>query len=68
MKSLEELKEYFLGKNIDKNDDIIATCGSGVSACVISLALFCLGKENVPIYDGSWTEWASSGQEIKTSI
>ena len=68
LKSLEELNEYFLDKNINKKDDIIATCGSGVSACVISIALYCLGKEDVPIYDGSWTEWASSGQEIKTSI
>ena len=41
-------------------------CGSGVSACVISVALYCLGKENVPIYDGSWTEWATSGQKIQT--
>ena len=68
LKSLEELNEYFLTKNIDKKDDIIATCGSGVSACVISIALYCLGKEDVPIYDGSWTEWASSGQEIRTSV
>ena len=49
-------------------DKIIATCGSGVSACVISVALYCLGKKDVPIYDGSWTEWASSGQKIKTGI
>jgi thiosulfate/3-mercaptopyruvate sulfurtransferase len=68
LKSLEELNEYFLDKNINNEDDIIATCGSGVSACVISIALYCLGKEDVPIYDGSWTEWASSGQEIGTSI
>jgi 3-mercaptopyruvate sulfurtransferase SseA len=34
---------------------------------VISIALFCLGKTDTPIYDGSWTEWASSGQEIKTN-
>ena len=68
LKSLEELNEYFLGKNINKKDYIIATCGSGVSACVISIALYCLGKEYVPIYDGSWTEWASSGQKIKTSV
>ena len=68
LKSLEELNEYFLNKNINKKNDIIATCGSGVSACVISIALYCLGKEDVPIYDGSWTEWASSGQEIKTSV
>ena len=68
LKSLEELNEYFLNKNINNKDDIIATCGSGVSACVISIALYCLGKEDVPIYDGSWTEWASSGQEIGKSV
>ena len=68
LKSLEELNEYFLDKNINNEDDIIATCGSGVSACVISIALYCLGKEDVPIYDGSWTEWASSGQEIGKSV
>ena len=68
LKSLEELNEYFLDKNINNKDDIIATCGSGVSACVISIALYCLGKEDVPIYDGSWTEWASSGQEIGKSV
>ena len=68
LKSLEELNEYFLDKNINNEDDIIATCGSGVSACVISIALYCLGKEDVPIYDGSWTEWALSGQKIGTSV
>ena len=38
LKSLEELNEYFLDKNINNEDDIIATCGSGVSACVISVS------------------------------
>jgi len=68
LKSLENLNQIFLEKNIKNKDEIIATCGSGVSACVISLALYCIGKEDVPIYDGSWTEWASSGQEIKTRV
>ena len=53
-------------RDSDTSEDIIATCGSGVSACVISVALYCLGKENIPIYDGSWTEWATSGQKIQT--
>ncbi len=65
LKPLEELNQYFLDKNVNKKDDIIATCGSGVSACVISIALYCLGNKHVPIYDGSWIEWASSGQEIR---
>ena len=65
LKSIQELDELFSNNDIDKSEDIIATCGSGVSACVISVALYCLGKENVPIYDGSWTEWATSGQNIQ---
>jgi thiosulfate/3-mercaptopyruvate sulfurtransferase len=64
LKSKEELKLIFKN-NISQHDSVIATCGSGVSACVISLALFTLGKFDVPIYDGSWTEWASSGQRIE---
>ena len=65
LKSIEELDKFFSNNDIDISEDIIATCGSGVSACVISVALYCLGKENIPIYDGSWTEWATSGQKIQ---
>ena len=35
LKSLEELNEFFLAKNVNNKDGIIATCGSGVSACVV---------------------------------
>jgi len=66
LKSTDELDKFFSNNDIDTSEDIIATCGSGVSACVISVALYCLGKENAPIYDGSWTEWATSGQKIQT--
>ena len=66
LKSIEELEKIFSSNNINKSEQIIATCGSGVSACVITVALHSLGKKNVPIYDGSWTEWASSGQTIQT--
>lgn len=41
------------------NGQIACTCGSGVTACVIALALYELGSENAAIYDGSWTEWGS---------
>jgi thiosulfate/3-mercaptopyruvate sulfurtransferase len=67
LKSKDEINQIFSNIKVNTNDKIIATCGSGVSACVISIALFCLGKKDIPIYDGSWTEWASSGQEIKTN-
>lgn len=39
---------------------IISTCGSGVTACVLALALHTLGRENVAVYDGSWTEWGDA--------
>jgi len=67
LKSKDEINQIFSNIKVNTNDKIIATCGSGVSACVISIALFCLGKKDIPIYDGSWTEWASAGQEIKTN-
>ena len=38
---------------------ITVTCGSGVTACVIALALNQLGRSDVAIYDGSWAEWGS---------
>ena len=65
LKFKEDIYKILDDINVNPTDKIIATCGSGVSACVISIALYCLGKKNVPIYDGSWTEWASSGQEIR---
>ena len=66
LKSIEELNKIFSNNDFNDKEEIIATCGSGVSACVISVALYCLGKKDIPIYDGSWTEWASSGQKIQT--
>ncbi len=43
---------------------IIATCGSGVSACTLLLALERLGHRDHALFDGSWTEWTSSGMPI----
>ena len=45
---------------------IVTTCGSGVTACVISLALFRKGYVNTSVYDGSWTEWGQ--QELHSPI
>lgn len=56
MKSPEELKEMFVSSGIDLEQPLVASCGSGVSACVLSFAAFQLGK-TVPVYDGAWVEW-----------
>jgi thiosulfate/3-mercaptopyruvate sulfurtransferase len=36
---------------------VTTTCGSGISAAILALALESLGRTAVPVYDGSWTEW-----------
>lgn len=43
--------------HIDLSLPIVTTCGSGVSACVVALALYQLGLKDIPVYDGSWAEW-----------
>lgn len=56
--SADDLKKLYvddLGLDIDK--PIATTCGSGITACILALGLFLLGKEDVKVYDGSWTEW-----------
>jgi thiosulfate/3-mercaptopyruvate sulfurtransferase len=38
---------------------VITTCGSGITAAILHLALARIGKNDVAVYDGSWTEWGS---------
>ena len=40
--------------------EIISTCGSGVTACVLALAMHTLGRTDVAVYDGSWVEWGAA--------
>ncbi|KFK42300.1 hypothetical protein AALP_AA2G238100 [Arabis alpina] len=55
----EELKKRFEQEEISLDKPIMASCGTGVTACLLAMGLHRLGKTDVPIYDGSWTEWAS---------
>lgn len=62
MKSHEELKDILHNIGIDIGtefapDGIITTCGSGITACALSLALYHIGYDSVFVYDGSWSEW-----------
>jgi thiosulfate/3-mercaptopyruvate sulfurtransferase len=53
----ESLRRRIAAAGIDPTRPIIATCGSGVSACALIHALHLLGHEQVALYDGAWTEW-----------
>ena len=57
LKSDKELAKLFLEKDVDINVTTTTYCGSGLSACVVNLALEVLGNEKTILYDGSWTEY-----------
>ena len=57
MKPLEELRRIFGDAGVDIARPIVTTCGSGVSALVLTLALYRLGVRGSALYDGSWAEW-----------
>lgn len=52
-----ELKSVFEQAGIDLAKPIVTTCGSGVTASVLALALARLGRDRTAVYDGSWSEW-----------
>jgi thiosulfate/3-mercaptopyruvate sulfurtransferase len=57
MKPLPAIRSAFEAARVDLARPIVTTCGSGITASVLALALARLGREDVAVYDGSWTEW-----------
>ena len=57
LKQDAELAVLFPQAGLDAHAPLTATCGSGVTACMIALARARLGLWDTAIYDGSWTEW-----------
>lgn len=57
MKSTDEIGAIFEAAGVDMSKPAITTCGSGVTAAILSLALERLGKTDHSLYDGSWAEW-----------
>lgn len=59
LKPEAELRRLFADAGVDITQPVIASCGSGVTAVVLILALTALGARDVTLYDGSWGEWGS---------
>jgi thiosulfate/3-mercaptopyruvate sulfurtransferase len=57
LKPAPELRQAFEAAGADLAAPIVTSCGSGVTAAVLALALARIGREDVAVYDGSWTEW-----------
>jgi thiosulfate/3-mercaptopyruvate sulfurtransferase len=65
MRPPDEIKALLAEAGIDPAKPVVASCGSGVTACVIALALATLGNEMVAVYDGSWAEWSTADTPVE---
>jgi len=59
LKSAEALKAVFDPVGLEARRPVTTSCGSGVTACILALGLARLGRWDVAVYDGSWTEWGA---------
>jgi thiosulfate/3-mercaptopyruvate sulfurtransferase len=62
LKSPAEIEDIFRQQKLDLTGDVVTTCGSGVTAAILSLALESIGHKDHALYDGSWAEWGQHGE------
>jgi thiosulfate/3-mercaptopyruvate sulfurtransferase len=60
LKSAAKIEALFTTAGVDLARPVVASCGSGVTACVLALGLAVTGHEFTAVYDGSWAEWSAT--------
>lgn len=64
LKPAAELKARFDAAGLDFSRPVVTSCGSGITACTLALALYVLGKTDVAVYDGSWIDWGNRDDAV----
>ena len=59
LKSPSELEAVFTEAGVDLTKPVVTSCGSGITASVLALALASIGHRRTAVYDGSWAEWGA---------
>lgn len=67
-KSADDLRALFQSNGIDLSRPLTSTCFVGVTACILALGAFVVGKEDVAVFDGSWDEYSQRGPEDSMTI
>ena len=65
MKDRDALHAIFAAAGVDADRPVVTSCGTGVTACILSLGLLRAGFPEPAVYDGSWTEWAGRPETPK---
>ena len=59
LKPPDELRTAMTSAGVNLDRPIVTSCGSGVTASVLALALFQLNRPDIAVYDGSWSDWGA---------